>query len=67
MKMYQMHHQLKDGSHVMVEQIAIRSDVELAAWQEFVKSINLLPEGARWILVDENCPEFVKAVKEPVE
>ncbi len=62
---WQLHHQFKDGHTEMISQTEIGGEEEKSAernWLADTIDKYPLPEGAKWLLVNEKSPFFVMAL-----
>ena len=62
-ELLQLHFQYKDKTE-FVEQKLIASVSEMKSWTKNVQENNKLPDGATWMMCNEESEHFVMAVKE---
>ncbi len=56
---YQMHHQFKDGKTEFRSQREFTNYFELRMWVAKTKEEHSLPDGAEWVVCNENSRHFV--------
>ena len=61
----QLHHQFEDGHTEMLSQIDLKSDEELLAWTDDVRTMYPPPDGAGWLLCTEESGFFVRTDAPP--
>lgn len=58
MSLLQLHHQFKDGTTEMCAQREVDTNAEIKKFIEDTKVSHPLPEGAMWLAVPEDSPQF---------
>lgn len=61
-KLLQLHWQFGDGRTEMKSQQEIGSGAEMRAFEKDVQARHPLPEGAQWLICNEESEHFVKTV-----
>jgi hypothetical protein len=63
--LWQLHHQYPDGhTEFVAQRDGLGSDENLRAWVEEAQKAHPLPEGATWLMCNEEAGEFVRQGKE---
>ena len=60
-KLYQLHWQFTDGHTEMRSQTDVLTEEEIRTWTKEVQAGNLLPDGAEWLICNDDSDFFVWA------